>query len=450
MKNKTGRYSVYIRPIIIFLDLLIVNLLVLLCMRSAMSNFGYHTILTIFWLIISYYSGYYEVYRFTKGIEIFGKLLKQFFFISLITFAYVGYKYKYVTTQEVGQYILWSFLLVGLLKFSIFILLKKYRLLYGGNHRNVIIVGHGKSVDELKDFFTNNPDYGYNLIRIFDLKGNKKSELLESNDYVIEHKIDEIYASINTLTNREIDDLIHFADNNLKTIKFLPDSKNTFLRNLAVEYYEYIPIISLRTIPLEKEVNKRLKRVFDVVFSLLIIICLLSWLTPLIAILILLESRGPIFFKQKRNGLNYEEFYCYKFRSMHLNPIADLEQVQKNDPRITKIGKFIRKTSIDELPQFFNVLLGDMSVVGPRPHMVSHTEMYAKTVDKFMVRHFIKPGITGLAQTNGFRGEVETEKDIINRVKYDIFYLENWSLLLDIKIIFATVVNAIKGEKKAY
>jgi putative colanic acid biosynthesis UDP-glucose lipid carrier transferase len=135
---------------------------------------------------------------------------------------------------------------------------------------------------------------------------------------------------------------------------------------------------------------------------------------------------------------------------MHLNPIADLEQVQKNDPRITKVGKFIRKTSIDELPQFFNVLLGDMSVVGPRPHMVSHTEMYAKSVDKFMVRHFIKPGISGLAQINGFRGEVETEKDIINRVKYDIFYLENWSLLLDIKIIFITVVNAIKGEKKAY
>ncbi|NHM03412.1 undecaprenyl-phosphate glucose phosphotransferase [Flavobacterium celericrescens] len=450
MKNKTGRYSGYIRPIIIFLDLLIVNLMVLLCMRSAMSNFGYHTILSIFWLIISYYSGYYEVYRFSKGIEIFGKLLKQFFFIGLITFAYVGYKYKYVTTDEVGLYIFWSFLLVGLLKFSIFFLLKKYRLLYGGNYRNVIIVGHGKSVDELKDFFTKNPDYGYNLVHIFDLKSNKKTELLECKDFVVKNKIDEIYASINTLTNNEIDNLIHFADNGLKTIKFLPDSKNTFLRNLAVEYYDYIPIISLRTIPLDKEVNKRLKRIFDIIFSLLIVVFILSWLTPIIALLILIESKGPIFFKQKRNGLNYEEFYCYKFRSMHLNPIADLEQVQKNDPRITKIGKFIRKTSIDELPQFFNVLLGDMSVVGPRPHMVSHTEMYAKSVDKFMVRHFIKPGITGLAQTNGFRGEVETEKDIINRVKYDIFYLENWSILLDIKIIFATVVNAIKGEKKAY
>jgi putative colanic acid biosynthesis UDP-glucose lipid carrier transferase len=419
-------------------------------MRPAMSNFGYHTILTLFWLVISYYSGYYEVFRYSKGIEIFGKLLKQFFYISLITFAYVGYKYKYVTTDEVGFYILSSFILVGLLKFSIFILLKKYRILYGGNYRNVIIVGFGKNVDELKNFFTQNPDYGYNLIKNFDLKGNKKEELIDCSNYVIEHKIDEIYASISTLNNREINNLIQFADNNLKTIKFLPDSKNTFLRNLAVEYYEYIPIISLRTIPIDKEVNKRLKRFFDIVFSLLIIICLLSWLTPLISLIILIESKGPIFFKQKRNGLNYEEFYCYKFRSMHLNPIADLEQVQKNDPRITKVGKFIRKTSIDELPQFFNVLLGDMSVVGPRPHMVSHTEMYAKSVDKFMVRHFIKPGISGLAQINGFRGEVETEKDIINRVKYDIFYLENWSLLLDIKIIFITVVNAIKGEKKAY
>jgi len=167
-------------------------------------------------------------------------------------------------------------------------------------------------------------------------------------------------------------------------------------------------------------------------------------------ILIRLESRGSIFFKQRRNGLNYREFECYKFRSMTLNDIADLYQVSKNDPRITKIGRFIRKTSIDELPQFFNVFLGDMSVVGPRPHMVSHTEMYARKIDKFMVRHFIKPGITGLAQTKGFRGEVETDKDIIYRVKYDIFYLENWSLLLDIKIVFLTIYNAIKGEDKAY
>ncbi len=433
-----------------FLDLLIVNLLVLVCLRTSMSNFGYHVILSIFWLASSYYSGYYEVYRFTKEIQIFGKLLKQFFFITIITFAYVGYKYKYVTPNEIWFYIGTSFIIVGFQKLFIFFLLKKYRLFYGGNLRKVIILGTGKNVDELENFFNNNPDYGYNLVQKFDLKSNKRAELKKSYQYVLEHKVDEIYGSLTTLNNIDLEHLINFADNNLKTIKLVPDSKQTFYRNLAFEYYGYIPIISLRKIPLEKEVNKRLKRFFDIIFSLVIIFGILSWLTPILALLIKLESKGPIFFKQIRNGLNYKEFACLKFRSMRLNNIADLEQVSKNDPRITRLGKFMRKTSMDELPQFFNVLLGDMSVVGPRPHMVSHTEMYAKSVDKFMVRHFIKPGITGLAQTNGFRGEVESESDIINRVKYDIFYLENWSLLLDIKIIISTIINAVLGDKKAY
>ncbi|MDT8348068.1 MAG: sugar transferase, partial [Flavobacteriaceae bacterium] len=180
------------------------------------------------------------------------------------------------------------------------------------------------------------------------------------------------------------------------------------------------------------------------------IVGILSWLTPIIALLIKLESRGPVFFKQKRNGLDYQEFDCYKFRSMTPNPLADLEQVTRGDQRVTKLGKFLRKTSVDELPQFFNVLLGDMSVVGPRPHMVSHADMYARRIDKFMVRHFVKPGITGLAQVNGFRGEVESDSDIIGRVRYDIFYLENWSLLMDIRIILQTLVNIFKGEDKAY
>ena len=421
-----------------------------MCLRSAMSNFGYHTILSLSWIIISYYSGYYEVYRFTKEITIFGKLIKQFIFISLITFAYVGYKYKYVTPNEVWIYIISCFVSVGFIKFSIFFLLKKYRLLYRGNIRNVIILGNGKDVEELKLFFTTNPNYGYNLMNVFSLKINKKDELKACYEFVAKNNVDEIYGSLNTLNSTDLDGLIHFADNNLKTIKLLPDSKNRMLRNLAVEYYGYLPIISLRTIPLDKEINTRLKHFFDVVLSLFVVLTVLSWLTSILGLLIKLESRGPVFFKQRRNGLNYKEFYCYKFRSMRLNSEADLEQVQKNDPRVTKFGKILRKFSLDELPQFFNVILGDMSVVGPRPHMVSHTEMYAKSVDKFMVRHFIKPGITGLAQINGCRGEVETEKDIVNRVKFDIFYIENWSILLDLRIIYKTVINVISGEEKAY
>lgn len=449
MKNKTGRYSVYIRPIQTILDLLIINLLVLVCMRSAMSNFGYHTIVSLFWLIISYYSGFYEVYRYTKGIEIFGKLIKQIFFTILITFAYVGYKYKYVTAQEVGFYILSSLLLVGFLKYTILILLKKYRLIYGGNYRKVVIVGNGKSVDELKHFFTKNPGFGYNLEYIFDLKKNKKIELQNLKEFIIEHKIDEVYASLNTLSNNEINDLIHFTDNGLKTIKFLPDNKSTLYRNLAIQYYGIIPIIVLRKIPLEIDINNRIKRSFDIIFSLLVIFFILSWLTVILGLLIKFESRGPIFFKQNRPGFKQKDFLCYKFRSMMINKTTEKEAT-RNDPRVTKIGKFIRKTSLDELPQFFNVLIGDMSVVGPRPHLWSQNRAYGNKVKKYMIRHHVSPGVTGLAQVRGFRGEIETDEDMINRIKYDVFYIENWSIWMDIKIIIQTVINIFKGEEKAY
>jgi putative colanic acid biosynthesis UDP-glucose lipid carrier transferase len=319
----------------------------------------------------------------------------------------------------------------------------------GGNFRRVVIIGGGKEVEQLETFFNDNPDYGYKLIQIFDLK-NKSTTTDDLYEFVLKNSIDEMYCSLVSLSNDDINSIIDFADNNLKILKFLADNNEFFSRKLRLDYYGYIPILSLRNIPLDIYTNKLIKRGFDIVFSLFIIVGFLSWMTPLLAIFIKLESKGPVFFLQKRNGLNYREFFCIKFRSMNLNEIADLEQVSKNDPRITTVGKIIRKTSIDELPQFFNVLVGDMSVVGPRPHMVSHTEMYAQKVDKFMVRHFIKPGITGLAQTNGYRGEVENDKDIIYRVKYDIFYVENWSLLLDIKIVIATLVNAIKGEEKAY
>lgn len=201
---------------------------------------------------------------------------------------------------------------------------------------------------------------------------------------------------------------------------------------------------------MDNPINAFIKRTFDIVFSLLVIIGLLSWLTPILALLITLESKGPVFFRQSRNGIDNREFYCYKFRSMAPNKNADDIQATKNDMRITKIGRFIRKTSIDELPQFYNVLFGTMSVVGPRPHMVKHTNEYASSVDKYMVRHFVKPGITGLAQVRGYRGEVETESDIQNRIKFDIFYVENWSLFLDLKIMVQTVLNAFKGEEKAY
>lgn len=450
MRHKTGRYSGYIRPFSYLLDLMIINLFSYLIAPELFSIY-FVGFASLSWIIIAINVEFYEVYRFTKVLSIINKLIKQFTLFTILCYAFSGFYVSSNNWKSILLYCTAALVAILILKLSIFFLLRKYRVLFGGNFRKVVIIGCGKSVDQLIEFFNENPDYGYQLVKSFSIhSGDEIGKLNECFEFLQKAKVDELYCSLSSLSNAQIESLVDFSDNNLKKLKLIADNEEVFSRNLKLDYYGYIPIASLRIIPLDGVINQFVKRIFDIVFSIIIIIGVLSWLTPILAILIKLESRGPVFFKQKRNGLNYHEFYCYKFRSMNLNAIADVEQVSKNDTRITKIGKFIRKTSIDELPQFFNVLLGDMSVVGPRPHMVSHTEMYARSVDKFMVRHFIKPGITGLAQTNGYRGEVESEKDIVYRVKYDIFYVENWSLLLDLKIVFMTFWNVVKGEEKAY
>ena len=241
-----------------------------------------------------------------------------------------------------------------------------------------------------------------------------------------------------------------FCENNFKILKFISERGGILSKKLQSDTYGFSTVQSLRPMPLSNDYNSFIKRFFDIVFSFLVIVFILSWVTPIIAFLIKIESKGPIFFKQTRNGIKYKEFTCLKFRSMFENKTADTQQATKNDVRVTRIGRFLRKTSIDELPQFFNVLMGDMSVVGPRPHMIKENQKYAKSIKKFMVRHFVKPGITGMAQVKGYRGEIETETDIINRVKYDIYYLENWTILLDLNIILLTSVNFLTGQKKAY
>jgi exopolysaccharide biosynthesis polyprenyl glycosylphosphotransferase len=192
------------------------------------------------------------------------------------------------------------------------------------------------------------------------------------------------------------------------------------------------------------------KRVFDITFSSVVIVFLLSWMFLLIAILIKISSRGPVLFRQKRSGLDNNEFWCYKFRSMSQNTDADTKQATRQDSRITTIGKFLRRTSLDEFPQFFNVFKGDMSIVGPRPHMLKHTEQYSELIKKYMVRQLVKPGITGAAQIRGYRGETKELNDMEGRVKWDVWYIENWTFFLDINIILHTVFDFIKGDEKAY
>ncbi len=448
---KQGRYSGYLRPISYLIDLSIINGFALLYFFPNLDPFIFILFSSLSWITLSIYSKFYEVYRYTSELKIFSLILPQMVLYTLIMFALSGY-YQDLNIYPVTifKYIIAIFLCITFLKFTVYYLLQKYRVSFGGNYRKTAIFGASKKTRALETFFNNNPEYGYVHIKTYTAKELKEKGLASCFKHILDETIDEIYCSISELSNEQISEIVDFADNNLKILKFLPDNKEIYAKKLRYEYYDYIPILSLRNIPLEDSFNMVVKRIFDIIFASLVIIFILSWLTPIIAILIKIESKGPVFFKQSRNGFNYKEFDCYKFRSMTPNKDAHLYQATRGDERITKIGKFIRKTSIDELPQFFNVLFGDMSVVGPRPHMVSHTNIYAKKIDKFMVRHFVKPGITGLAQVSGFRGEIESDKDIIGRVKYDIFYIENWSLLLDLKIITQTFVNAVKGEDKAY
>ncbi len=450
MGYKQGRYSSLMKPLFGIIDLCIINFTVFLFPINLLNTYVFCIYISLLWLIISFINQFYEVQRHTRIIQIIPLLFRQLVFYSIVLYAFIGFfKQPSISRLALGNYLVTTLIFVSAFKILVFFLLKKYRSVLSGNIRNVIIIGDNEKTRQLIKTFQKRLDFGYRFKGSFSVKEGDFS-LEKCLRFIIDNDIDEIYFSVSTLSNKQINQLIDFADNNLRELKFIPDNKDIFSRRLKYEYYDYIPILSIREIPLQESLNKFLKRLFDILFSSFIIIFVLSWLTPILAILIKLESKGPVFFKQSRNGFNYEEFDCYKFRSMRPNKKANLHQATKGDQRITKIGAFLRKTSIDELPQFFNVLFGNMSVVGPRPHMVSHTNMYAQRVDKFMVRHFVKPGITGLAQISGFRGEIEKEKDIINRVKYDIFYIENWSLLLDLKIMFQTFINALKGEEKAY
>lgn len=230
----------------------------------------------------------------------------------------------------------------------------------------------------------------------------------------------------------------------------LPETVGIFKSKLKVDLISAKACLIVRNNPLKRQNNAFLKRAFDIVISSLVIVFILSWLVPLLAVLIKRDSSGPVFYKQKRTGRNNKTFQCFKFRTMSYEKNAQFIAATKNDLRVTKIGRFLRKTSLDEFPQFFNVLLGDMSIVGPRPHPIKLNEDYQNKVEKYMLRHIIKPGITGLAQAKGYRGEVSSTLTMRQRIKIDIFYVENWSMWLDIKIIMLTALNIVQGDKNAY
>ena len=449
-----GRYSKYIRPISVILDLLVIDFLCLYFFKELQLNTLYYVLYQNFgWFLIAYLIKFYEVYRFTTPVEIISKLVKQGVLFLLIVIAFFPFsKQSIFSGKAIASFLVLSFVFITISKVLLFYYLKKYRIVTGSNYRNAVIIGHAPEAVQLKELFEVRNDLGYRFLGYFsDKKSNQniRGNLAELKPFVIENEVHEIYCSLNEVSDKQLKDLVNFVEENNKTIKFIPAAKEIFSKNLKIDYFDIFPVLSIQKSTLDDPKIKVLKRTFDIFFSCIVLLGLLSWLAPLLAILIKLESKGPVFFKQGRPGLGEKEFFCYKFRSMQINKTTEI-QVSKNDPRVTIMGRFMRKTSLDETPQFFNVLIGNMSVVGPRPHLWSQNKSYGKTIKKYIVRHYIKPGITGLAQVKGFRGEIRSNEDMINRIKFDVFYIENWSFILDLNIIIQTVLNILKGEEKAY
>ncbi len=458
-------YSRYFWAIHFFGDFFLINLSFLLAFFLKFNNLffsvKYIFLLIIFnflWILTSFLIKLYDIKRIKRLDRVIFNLFKagviNGIFISATLFAlketYYSREHLYTT-----YFFLFTFILIW--RFIAIRLITLYRR-SGFNYKRVIIIGGEEVAKQLFTYFNSDNVLGYKLLGIFFdkdvtfdfnpiiMKGNIK----DVKNFVIKNNIDEIYYTKPLTYTDEIKDLIDYSDRMMIRFKIIPDFRGFLFKRVNIDFYDDVPVLAIRKEPLEDILNRLIKRLFDIVFSFSVIILILSWFLPLVGIIIKITSKGPVIFKQRRSGLDNTQFFCYKFRTMTKSDESETKQATKGDKRVTKIGHFLRKTSLDELPQFYNVFIGDMSVVGPRPHMIAHTNMYSELIKKYMVRQLVKPGITGAAQIRGFRGETKKLRDMEGRVRFDVWYIENWSLSVDINLIFLTIFSIFKGDEKAY
>ena len=410
------------------------------------------------WILVSLALQLYELSQLKRINKILFNLFKAFGFNILILAAVL---FSLKASEFSREHLLYTyallFVFIFLWRYISIQLIILYRKL-GYNYSSVVIIGGENTAEQLYNYCNSKDGLGIKLMGIFSdteisfefKEGVKSGRLEDLEQFALKNGIDEIFYTMPLTHTKKIKDLVDFCDKYMIRFKVVPDFRGFLFKKVNVDFYDDVPVISLREEPLRDFVNRFVKRIFDLLFSFLVILLVLSWLYPLIAILIKLSSKGPVLFKQLRSGVNNEDFLCYKFRSMAISGDSDSKQATQGDARITKFGAWLRKSSLDELPQFFNVFMGDMSIVGPRPHMLLHTEEYSELINKYMVRQLVKPGITGVAQVRGYRGETKELQDMEGRVRFDVWYIENWSLSLDINIILQTIWNVFKGDEKAY
>ncbi len=332
----------------------------------------------------------------------------------------------------------------------------------GRNIRSLLIIGAGEVGKNFYESIKENPHFGYNVIGFLDdkekvfLNGKYLGKIDELDNILSRERVDDVIIALPNYATEKLEAVVRTCENHTTRIKIIPDFFKFISSKYSITIFDRFPIISVREDKINEYHYRILKRGFDTAFSFSLFVFLFSWLWPIIALAIKLESKGPVFYKQERWGRDNKKIKTYKFRSMKAEQCSEVDengkykQACKNDPRITKVGKFLRGTNLDELPQFWNVLKGEMSIVGPRPHPTPLNLESKDKVHLYMLRHLVKPGITGWAQINGYRGETKDISKMQKRIDYDIWYIENWSFFLDLQIIFMTVWNMIKGDPEAY
>ena len=450
------RYSRYFKTAIIILDIFIVASVFIFFFLTKHSfeiaktkteqNVLALLLLTFFWILLSGRTKLYSIPRnltYTLYVE---RIVTHIFLFLLGIVLFAKASDNIFLQYEMYWIAFTLFAILFSIKSLIFFSLKFFRA-KGGNFRNVMFLGDNDSSFILKNIINNRKDYGYKL---YDFQKNK-TDINQLKDFWQENGIHTVFLPADHNLDKNFEkEIIEEAENNKVKVALIPSIIRNEFFEYDLGYIETQPILFPSKFPLSYYSNASIKRAFDVLFSLLTLIFIGTWLFPIIAILIKLDSKGSVFFIQKRYGFHDEVFNCIKFRTMVENKDCSTKTTSENDVRITKIGKFLRKTSLDEMPQFFNVLLGQMSVVGPRPHMLLIDDYYKEKIGRYAVRSLVKPGITGLAQVSGLRGDTgDMDVQMKKRILADSFYVKNWSLTLDLIIILKTIFLIIKGDKKA-
>lgn len=402
---------------------------------------------------------FYESWRGRSGLAMCGKLAFTWAGVLLtgLLFSYLLHQIEAISRLWLLYWFATGTLFILSVRWACFSLLCRVRR-RGFNRKTVVIVGYGAIGVELHERALQRDWYGYEVMAVHASgeEHKKLDELAVTNierlediaDYVVAHGIDEIWIALSIRASDKLERIQYSLRNVLVDIKWIPDTIGVQLLSNRVGDFLGFPAVDIN-MPAASGLNGLAKVAFDKLFCVLAL-ALLSPLLAVIAIGIKASSPGPVLFRQPRLGLNGREFNVYKFRTMkHHDEVGVIKQAKKGDQRITKLGLFLRRTSLDELPQFFNVLLGDMSIVGPRPHALQHNQMYSDLLETYMIRHRVKPGITGWAQINGYRGETDTLEKMKRRVQCDVFYIRNWSMSLDLRIIAWTAFKGWTG-KNAY